>query len=276
MDNSEFKPKKKLRRRLVGSRDTRYRRIWVGAGPSPGSGAVTIPVPGSTLWLRSDDAVLSAMSDGDPISTWFDQSGNGFDAIRLTDDTHRPSLQQGELNSKPGIQFSPTGDATHQGFVTPNFAAAYAAAEIFCLLKANLDVPIDPNLTGLWDYGDSGLAGAFPYTDTNYFEEWGTGTRATVGPIAADITLPTLVNVTTTVSEYTVRLNNSVVFTRAFNTVAFPAAGFIIGRSFHGFGYLEFVGHMFEIIVFPFALDAAMRAEMIAYFNSAIRWNTSF
>lgn len=273
----EFKPKKKLRRRLVGSRDTRYRRIWVGYGNNV-STEIELPVPGAGLWLRADDDTLSAMTDGDPISTWLDQSGNGNHAVRVTDDTHRPSLQQGELNSKPGVYFSGTGgDPTHQGVRTPAFMAGYTEAEVFCLLRAAVNTPVNADLTGLWDGGDSGLAGHFPYTDDTIYEEWGTGAGGRFSfarPIA--INVPTLYNITTKAGEYTIRMNNSVVATRGVNTVGFAPGGFLLGRSYTGFSYAEYIGHLFEVVVFPFACDNAMRNAMVAYFNQANRWNTAF
>lgn len=269
--------KRRCRRRGCGNpqnRLQRYADMHQGYGNNT-EGIVELPVTGPALWLRADDPVLSTFTDGDKIGTWFDQSGNSNDAIRVTDDTHRPTWKENITNSKPGVLFAATGDANHEGFVTGNFAAAFTAGEVFLVGKAAADVPAAGVISGLWDYGTSIDAEHFPFTDGNYYAEWGRTNRINTGPIAANIANVYLLNISSDASDWIIRINNAVHYSGA-GSPSWATSGFLLGRSFSGFGYVEHNGYMFEIVMFDRVLTPAERAAMVTYFNRADRWGTAF
>ena len=65
-------------------------------------------------WFRAD-AITAA--DGATVATWFDASGNGFNATQA-DPTRRPRLDSDALNGRPALQFS-AGSSTQLSFARP-------------------------------------------------------------------------------------------------------------------------------------------------------------
>jgi hypothetical protein len=61
---------------------------------------------GATLVL--DSRFITGLSDGDPVSTWSDRSGNGNDATGSGDT--RPTFQAGEVGGQPAIEFDGSND----------------------------------------------------------------------------------------------------------------------------------------------------------------------
>lgn len=69
--------------------------------------AQTPPAAGLKLWLKAD--ALSGLDGGDPVGTWPDSSGNGFDATQAVPD-NQPLYATNILNGKPAVLFlDPTG-----------------------------------------------------------------------------------------------------------------------------------------------------------------------
>ncbi|HON64891.1 MAG TPA: glycoside hydrolase family 2 TIM barrel-domain containing protein [Phycisphaerae bacterium] len=68
--------------------------------------AVTTPVlPPADLvtWLKADD--LSSLTDGDPIATWTDASGRGFNATQ-ENAARRPAYASAAINGQPAVRFN--------------------------------------------------------------------------------------------------------------------------------------------------------------------------
>lgn len=61
-------------------------------------------LPGLQVWLEADE--ISGLSDGDPIATWADLSGNGHDFVQSGADGTRPSYRTGVLNGLPTVRFT--------------------------------------------------------------------------------------------------------------------------------------------------------------------------
>ncbi len=78
-------------------------------------GFVPSDIAGLQVWLEADSLSLG---DGDPVSTWADQSGNGNDATGSG--TARPTYQTNELNSLPIVRFDGVNDvlAGNRGSLT--------------------------------------------------------------------------------------------------------------------------------------------------------------
>lgn len=87
----------------VLSRSSSRRRPVITGG---GGGFVPTDVGGLVLWLRAD--TITGLSDGDPVSTWLDESGNGTDATSSS--ALRPTYQTSEINGLPVVRFDGTDD----------------------------------------------------------------------------------------------------------------------------------------------------------------------
>jgi hypothetical protein len=129
------------------------RRGTVAARRAAGGGGLA-PAAGYEIWLKAD--ALTALSDGDPVATWADQSGNGHDATQATA-ANRPLYKTGIINGQPALLFDGSSD-----FLDIADDAAYKTANItvFVVLLSN-----------------STLRTCFAYlhaaTHTNPFFRWG-------------------------------------------------------------------------------------------------------
>lgn len=65
-------------------------------------------ISGLVVWLAADE--ITGLSDGDPVATWSDLSGNGNDA---TEATNTPTYQTNEINSLPIVRFDGINDEMH-------------------------------------------------------------------------------------------------------------------------------------------------------------------
>lgn len=88
-------------------------------------------IGGLSLWYAADKG-FGALSDGDPIATWFDQSLNGDDLTQSTE-SKKPLYKTNILNGKPVVRFDGTDDfmIINAGLVQPE--------HVFCVfnLKQN-------------------------------------------------------------------------------------------------------------------------------------------
>ena len=93
-------------------------------GPQP---APTAPVAGYDWWVKADQ--IPALSDGDPVSTWADQSGNGRDINQSA--SNRPVYKTNIQNGLPVVRFS---RASSQHLDASSFAPS-GQRTIFLVLK---------------------------------------------------------------------------------------------------------------------------------------------
>jgi hypothetical protein len=115
---------------------------------SPGSGLVADSHGSNTLTNNNSVSYAAgivsgtASADGDPVTTWQDQSGN---ARHLTAPTRakRPTLKLAIQNGLPCVLF----DGVDDYFDIPNFLAGRAEAEIFVVAKTGASG------AGLWTMG---------------------------------------------------------------------------------------------------------------------------
>lgn len=94
----------------------------VGSGFSPAS------IPGLALWL--DASQLTGLSDGDPVQTWPDLSGNGRDATQATL-AMRPTYKVGIANGLPGLWWDGSDDLLLTPDISSHFPAAATAFIVY-------------------------------------------------------------------------------------------------------------------------------------------------
>jgi hypothetical protein len=112
------------------------------------------------LWLAAD--AITALSDGDPVSTWEDLSTSGYDVTSSS--TNRPSYQTGEVNGLPAVLFDGSDDGlTYSGATV----VAGSAQTLVAVVK-----PSGANFGGgilLSSVGDFSAQFRF---DSGYMEIW--------------------------------------------------------------------------------------------------------
>lgn len=95
-----------------------------------------LDIPGLQLWL--DAAQITGLSDGDPVATWPDMSGEGNHATQATSG-NRPTYRAGVLNGLPVVRFDGTNDFLTLGKAalgsTGLFAAAGQAFTVFAVSR---------------------------------------------------------------------------------------------------------------------------------------------
>jgi len=64
-------------------------------------------IAGLQFWVKADQ--IPSLSDGDPVTTWSDQSGEGRDLTQATA-AKKPTYQTNEENGKPAVRFDGTDD----------------------------------------------------------------------------------------------------------------------------------------------------------------------
>ncbi|RLD26832.1 MAG: hypothetical protein DRI54_02110, partial [Bacteroidetes bacterium] len=85
--------------------------------------------PNLRLWLKADAGVIGAS----PVTSWADQSGNGFSAT----DANGPTLQNNWINFNPSLQFDGTNDElTITNGILGN--ASYTDMNVYYVGKANV------------------------------------------------------------------------------------------------------------------------------------------
>lgn len=131
-------------------------------------------IAGCVLWLRADG--ITGLSDGDPVTTWADESGEGNDATQATT-AKKPSYETGVLNGKPVVRFDGVDDelsgisvaksgayslfvvAKKVGAITgglldfnrsDNFGSYFESAGKFALNHRNTEAIYTPNVPETW------------------------------------------------------------------------------------------------------------------------------
>ena len=118
----------------------------LGAGASGATGFSPSDVSGLKLWLKADAIV--GLSDGDPVTTWADSSGEGRDAAQATA-SKKPTYQTAELNGKPVVRFDGVDDVLTFSIV------ALTDFSLFCVFY----IPTVADYAGPIDWREFGISG---------------------------------------------------------------------------------------------------------------------
>jgi len=87
------------------------------------------PIPDSEDLHARYDATELALTDGDSVSTWADETGNGYDLTAGT----APSYQASEINSNPAVAF----DKANSEFLDVDFSALSQPNTIFAVIRTD-------------------------------------------------------------------------------------------------------------------------------------------
>lgn len=219
------------RRPGLGTRQSR--RAVVAAGSGGGA-----PVSGMAAWLKAD---ALALSDGDPVSSWTDSSGNSNHLVEVNP-SFNPTYKTGIVNSLPVVR--------------------YASGVKWLVLTTRLTTVRTAFIVMKHSTGSDAAIGFFFADDTVYDWHAGSGT-ALLDPTFAHVNIRTgsgYVNgVLTTVTSMTKPTS--------FTLFSFVTAGdVIVGNvSRDRFGVNTWEGDIAEIILYTSALSSGDRVTTEDY-----------
>lgn len=218
---------------------------------------------GVVIWHAA--RLLSGTNDGDLCTQFVDFSGANRHGYAPA--TNAPYFTNNVINGLPAFRFGGT-NGDHTTYVAlSNVFGSLTAAEVFLIVKIDADPPANTDLSGLWYLGFDTSFTHFPYDgDGIIYDTFGTTSRQTTANPTPTLTSWRLYNVTSAASAWTNRLDGTVLFGTAANTVGFPSLQPLLGMSGPA-GPVAMKGFVAEIVVFDHNLGAA-RTSANAYFSN--------
>ncbi|HQF43478.1 MAG TPA: Calx-beta domain-containing protein, partial [Ignavibacteriaceae bacterium] len=80
------------------------------------------------LWLKAD--AITGLNDGDAVTTWSDNSGNGYN-LTQANAAYKPTYETGEINGKPIIRFN---SSSTDDYLIRNPFAGFATTQISAIV----------------------------------------------------------------------------------------------------------------------------------------------
>lgn len=213
-------------------------------------------------WL---DASQLTGALNDPISSWPDESGNGF-AASLASGT-APKLLTASLNSKNVVDFGGSASAAQMNFASTLMQGKTQGSYI-AVVKVDNDPPsTNPNsgaiLSLFTNDTSASKASNWPFTDGIVYEHFGTTVRSTVGNPSPALSSYRIYYVEITAGGvHTVYLDGTQIFTAAGKTVNFGAVARALGWT-GGSGYMD--GKIAELAIYDAAHSAPNRQSLEGY-----------
>lgn len=145
--------------RLIVDIDT-----YTGALLQPDDGSVSANL---VLWLDADQII--GLSDGDPVATWTDSSGNGNTVIQITPG-NQPEYVTNAIGLYPAVRFDGTDDYLRDA------TASYNARTVFIVHRISSADQPNTDLAQLWgNYGDGVQVAPDPRQTEGFFSFDGGG-----------------------------------------------------------------------------------------------------
>lgn len=224
-----------------------------GTGTSGGSGSLTPPLTNLFAWYKSSSL---ALSNGAPLVSWADSSGNGRNMI--PDVFNAPVYQTNILNGKPGVKFSGGTDGltnvatfsstAYSIYIVHKQTSASGDAGTLVGLSATVNGFMFMKLTGNKTIVNRGVASLVDGAASTNAELW------SIIRTAAPLT--------------TLRINNGNAVALTNDTAA--DGGINSGIYLGVFGAtpgFNLDGHLFEVLMYSAAHDAANLAAVRAYIS---------
>jgi len=228
------------------------------SGPPPFSPS---DVAGLQLWLAADQ--ITGLSDGDPVTAWPDQSGNGNDAAQATG-AKKPTFKTAIQNGEPVVRFDGIDDTlVIPSDVLDSSSVDRAATMFFAVSPATLS-----NGNGYVALVDAEAGGGVRlfalFIGNSYCSFW--NNNATYTPSPAFSTGPQIVCIRTSGATATVFVNGTQVATVATGTTSSSGCQLEIGGNPSGSASL-LQGDYAEVLYFNAALSTDDRERVEAYLN---------
>ena len=229
-----------------------------------------ISIPNLKLWLRADS--LNGLADGTAVSTWMDESGNGFNVTQSTV-ASQPIFKTGQINGLPVLRFN--GSTTGlQG----NFSGSITAKTMFVVTKL---ATLTPTGTAAGGAPATVMNAAGNVFDSIVYNEhtakrWMHGsdffnrTPNMVSPTDETSLGPYLIAIRSTTSDYKLYRNGVQLQAAAtYSPPTFTSGIFVIGRRYSGTASNEwYYGDIAEVLIYDRALSDAERQSVEAYLKS--------
>lgn len=211
---------------------------------------------GMQLWL---DAGQIVGNDGDLVATWSDASGNGRNFTAAG--TARPTLKRGITPSGGSVvRFNGTANI----LTAASWNTGLTSGEGFIVVKIAVDPPVSAANTTIWAFGSSAAGNHMPFTNGDFFDDFGQTTRPTEGnPTPSFATAFRLYNASSALNSFFIRVDTTQLYTNATNTVGWRAAPTLGGEG-TDFGTIDIA----EIAVYSPVLSAGNRAALEQYFKT--------
>jgi len=199
------------------------------------------------------------LSDGDPMAQLSDQSGNSRAWTQSTG-SFKPLYKTGILNSLACARGEGFVGAVAQYWDGPDLSVL-TAGHVFVIVKCDSE-GVDTVGNGLWNLGTQSNDVFYPWTDSVIYDSTLSNSRKTVGDPTPALTSWRVVEVVSTSSEWTFKLDGSTIFTTGTNTVA----GKTTPRLMRNNSGDALKGYLAGLYIFSAKLTTD-RATMVAYIN---------
>ena len=256
---------------LPGSHGCRCAAGTVGDGLDSGAGCVTVSAP-LLLWLDGADPLdtLVPPADDQPLSTWHDRSGNGFNAEQGTA-AKTPQYVAGAQNAHGVIRFDGAADADADGLDIDNsggqFDLTNATLFIVSARRFTTPAPLAPGVFAVRDGNATRMSLHYGTGGENILIWNGT---TLVGPAAPSPIQPNdyhLVDVTWAGGSESLRIDGT--------EVSMSAHGWNAGETFRGahIGWSgapgeHLNGDIAEVVLYSGALSPTDRATVASYLGN--------
>lgn len=240
---------------------------------------VPTDISGLKFWVKADQ--IGGLSDGDPVSTWSDQSGVSNDVTASS--TARPLYKIGIQNGKPILRFDGSNDAMAKA----SFSGidGLSGMTIFIVVKQT-SLATNNIYLSKWNYNTQGSfawqTGSVTNTEMTAYvanavnDVGGNNTSSTDAGLTANFFLLEMVydGSQGTAANRVKFYKNTTALTMSMTgtlptALTTSTADFVLG-SFTGSLTRYFTGDMGEVLVYNSTLSGTDRAKVEAYLNS--RW----
>ncbi len=222
-----------------------------------------LSIAGCRLWL--DAGSLGNPPDGQPISTWWDQSGNAHHLADMGEPFVSPTFLNSAVNGRPAVHFSGAWQALA---CSVNVVSGLSAATIFVVLAADSDTPGE-GASGLWEWttytGQPPDGARHPSPDGDIYESFGSSVQR--GPITPPTSLTAwhCYSVVAAAADWRNYLNGSLLWTTGANVVKWVPNHIALGYSAHSEGIWFFGGSVAELLLYGSALSTGDRQAVEQY-----------
>lgn len=262
---------------------SRWTRWRLTASSSATSWAATVRIRGTAgrtsffqptllkdcaVWLRADLGI-TLDANGTSVSSWDDQSGHGNRVVTNPSvPTTHPTYDINPINGQPTITF----DAAQSQYMwfNPSLPTGITAAHAFVVHRRAASTEVTPLYTGFWKTvvgTDVAMpqVGSPPHIWDNFAST--SPARDCGAVVIPSLAVPHVYEAASGASGWTSRLNGTLQFTTATNTVWGFDANAVIGANNSGAPGPFYRGDWAEMVIYTRVLASAERALLIDYFN---------
>ncbi len=219
-------------------------------------------------WLDANDPAGTGVlpNNGSALSSWFDKSGNSNTATQVSGGA-QPIFNTNQLNSRPGITFN---RSAYMGSPSNSFPFGSTGRTVFIVFNSTTT-----DVNYLWTYGTSVVNGIYGMTTYNlppksYINDLGgAGIQWRSLVSATNYIIETNYPAGQVVGNTVVTVNGSIVSTSI--NVANLVPNTLSGNAVIG-AYVDnsaqFVGNIYEILVYSSALTALQEAQTYNYLHA--------